>query len=118
MSINQRFAKLLELKNIKQKTIAEKLEITPQMISLIIKSKSNVSVEHIQNLTKLYPDLNLNWLLTGEGDPIIDNTVSEALEKYGHQHCVSDDIHQQCLDQLKEKDDQIKSLLKIIENKN
>ncbi len=118
MSINQRFTKLLEIKNIKQKTIAEKLGVTPQMISYIIKEKSKISIEYIPELIKIFPDLNLVWLLTGEGEPLVDNTINEAIEKYGHQNCIPKDIHQQCLDQLNEKDEQIKSLLKIIENSN
>jgi len=48
-----------------------------------LNSTKNFSLETIEDIIKLYPDLSLDWLITGKGEMLIKNTVvSESIVPY------------------------------------
>ena|SRR3989304_3050817 len=78
-----------------QKKLAEKMDIPQGAISGYVTGKKDKTtgqhrivepgVEFVYKLKKAIPELNLDWFITGEGSPYIENTpngVSEIQHQY------------------------------------
>jgi len=50
-----------------KRNFAEKAGLPPETVSRIIKNKS-LSMETINKIVNVVPDLNLNWLISGKGE--------------------------------------------------
>ena len=75
--ITIRFKCLLEylIKNgytVDNKSFANTISVSSSMVTEIMKGRSNVGLQAIQNTVSNYP-VNPNWILKGEGDMLIDN---------------------------------------------
>lgn len=64
--MKNRLIKLVDDRFKSQSAFARSLHVTRQTVSNMI-SKEMISVEMILKIKELVPDLNLNWLLLGEG---------------------------------------------------
>jgi transcriptional regulator with XRE-family HTH domain len=74
MTIGKRFALILKEKGITQKSFSEKTKYSEQAISKLIKGQTqSPKADLIAQITVLLPDVNLRWLLVGEGEMLIDN---------------------------------------------
>lgn len=60
-----------------QKELAEKLKYTESSMSQILNEKVPLSERFIKKLAKLDQNINLEWLLTGEGEMLKGNTSQE-----------------------------------------
>ncbi|MCM3634970.1 helix-turn-helix domain-containing protein [Paenibacillus camelliae] len=68
MSIGERVKHVRELVKLTQQQFANEIEISQGRLSEIEKNKCKPSAETLISLSKKY-DINLNWLLLGEGRP-------------------------------------------------
>jgi len=78
---------------ISQISLSEILEVRQGYLNQVIHGKKGISAKVIINITRAYKDLNLRWLLTGEGemwetqnvsDPVLDmlaNGKADVLEE-------------------------------------
>ena len=119
-----------------QKDLGEKLGYTNESsFSQVINNKVPFPKKTVKNIKTLFPEINTNWLITGEGEMLKDcqnynnNGVlingSNTNSPINNKHYYSDALqtqNEQLLErvkekdeQIKEKDAQIKSLLAIIE---
>ena len=64
-SINQRFAKILEEKNISQVDFAELISSGRANVNNWIKLKNAIPLDTIVSLLNMFPDIDARWLLTG-----------------------------------------------------
>jgi len=53
--------------NITQQAFAQRLAITKGYLNDVVNGRKGIGVEIIINTAKEYPELNLRWLITGEG---------------------------------------------------
>jgi len=65
--MNNRIALVLKAKNISPSTLADELGVQRSGISHILNGRNKPSLEFIQKLIKLYPDISIQWILFGEG---------------------------------------------------
>ncbi|NTW24778.1 MAG: helix-turn-helix transcriptional regulator, partial [Lentimicrobium sp.] len=65
--MNSRIALVLKAKNISPSTLADDLGVQRSGISHILNGRNKPSLEFIQKLIKLYPDISIQWILFGEG---------------------------------------------------
>jgi len=65
--MNNRIALVLKAKNISPSTLADDLGVQRSGISHILNGRNKPSLEFIQKLIKLYPDISIQWILFGEG---------------------------------------------------
>lgn len=68
MTVNQRFIEFMELNKIQPKEIAEIFGLTKSGISAIKNEKSVITTKQIILIAERFKNLNIRWLLTGEGD--------------------------------------------------
>jgi len=65
--MNDRIALLLKARNISPSQFADDMGVQRSGISHILNGRNKPSLEFIQKLIKLYPDVSMNWILFGEG---------------------------------------------------
>jgi transcriptional regulator with XRE-family HTH domain len=83
MSIGERLAILLKEKGITQKAFSNKINYREQSISNIITGQTkSPKADLIMEIARLFPDLNLRWLLLEDGEMLKANfTASEEIEQ-------------------------------------
>ncbi len=77
-TIKERLKKFISYKNISITTFCKSIDVSNAFVSSMVKS---IQPDKIQRITLNYPDLNISWLMTGNG-PMLknlpENEVSEA----------------------------------------
>ena len=77
MTIIERLKMILERVKLTPGNFAEQIGVAPATISHILKGRNKYpSAEVLLRLHDTYPDIDLNWLLTGEGMMVKDNPDS------------------------------------------
>ena len=79
LKMNKRFQKWLDYNDINSNKLAEKINVSRATISHIISGRNKPSVDFLHKILKKYPDLNLNWLVTGAGSMKIDNNIKKSI---------------------------------------
>ena len=80
-TINQRFAKILEEKNILPIEYARKIGKSKQLVSSWITDTSQISLDRIVEFLELYPDIDARWLLTGSSRAYNSETPVRIVEE-------------------------------------
>lgn len=65
--MNQRLQMFLAAEGITQSQFADEIQVAKSSVSNILAGRNNPSYDFILNLSTHYPDLNLEWVLTGKG---------------------------------------------------
>jgi len=92
MSVHQRFNFLVEKLELNPNQLAKKLGITRPTVHSILNGSSLPSAKVLMPLIENYPNVNLNWLLSGKGEMLIDenqvilskdhlNRLADSLER-------------------------------------
>jgi len=88
-----RFQKLLKTLNHNGKTLAETLVVSQPLISQVISGKRGITKFLVEKLTARYPDVNINWLYTGNGEMFFPvETPKTMVNEYMHMYNVSKKI--------------------------
>ena len=74
----ERFNKLLTYNKINANRLAMKIGTTRATIANICDGKHSPSVDKIESLLSVWPDLNLDWLITGRGKMYLNETPDGA----------------------------------------
>lgn len=65
--MNKRLEQFLVAENITQSQLADKLGVARAGVSHVLAGRNKPGYDFIYNLTTNFPDLNLDWLITGKG---------------------------------------------------
>ena len=84
-TINERLSELLINKNISQQEIAISLGTSQPNVSAMCKGYRTISKKTIVKLSNIFPDLNVDWLLTGEGSMLRGSEEQGATESEARQ---------------------------------
>lgn len=72
-----RFESLIEALNLTQTSIAQILGISQPLVSQMVRGSRNISRRVLHFITNNYPDVNVRWLMTGEGEMFLEKKVAE-----------------------------------------
>ena len=97
-TIKERLIKFLKFKDVLQIDFCKNLNVSHNYVSGIIKS---IPSERLAQIMALYPDLNIDWLITGQGEMLRDVQRDEVASP-----ALSGDV----LSYLREKDEEIREL--------
>lgn len=75
-----RLKQLIKALNLNQPSFAKSLGMTQPNISRMISGRSSISVEILNRITDRYKQVNLHWLLTGEGVMFLGGEPQEKEE--------------------------------------
>lgn len=64
----ERIAFFVDKKGISLNKFSQQLGVSNSYFSKMIKNRASVGSDIIENILRLYPELNTNWLLTGAGE--------------------------------------------------
>lgn len=83
----KRLKLLIKMLRHNQSTFAQSLDMTQPNISRMVSGEGKLSVELLNRITKTYKEVNLHWLLTGQGNMFIGSEpaiseVNELLAEY------------------------------------
>lgn len=65
--MNKRLLQFLAAENVTQTQFAETLDVAKASVSNILAGKNRPGYDFIESLMLHYPDLNIEWLITGKG---------------------------------------------------
>ena len=71
----QRLKELIKALNINQSDFAKRLGMAQPNISRVLSGKNQVSIEVVNRISNVYAQVNLHWLLTGEGEMLFEKGV-------------------------------------------
>jgi transcriptional regulator with XRE-family HTH domain len=136
-----RLKQFIDYKNINISSFEKKVGMSNASISKPFKNGGTIGVDKLENIIKVFPELDVEWLVTGNGEMIKNVKTYPPIEKYS---IIEDDLvrynntlaikEKEIEDlnrlvkekdvrieekekQLKEKDSQIKELLTLLNNK-
>ena len=66
MSLQKRLQKILEDKNLNASAFARSIDVKKSNLSHIISGRNKPSTDFFIKINKTYPEIDLNWLITGK----------------------------------------------------
>ena len=66
MSLQKRLQKILDDKNLNASAFARSIDVKKSNLSHIISGRNNPSTDFFIKINKTYPEIDLNWLITGK----------------------------------------------------
>lgn len=107
--IIERFIKYMDFKGLNDNRVTVDCGLSVGLIGKARKGASDLGRNTIEKILRVYTDLNRDWLLTGKGNMLKEESVSTNSENTNQQ---SDDMTiQKLLEALERNDEQIRSLL-------
>jgi transcriptional regulator with XRE-family HTH domain len=77
MYMKERIAQIIQSEGVTAAQFAEKIGISASSLSHILSGRNNPSLEVVMKIHKTFEDINLNWLLYGEGEMSMDPESTE-----------------------------------------
>ena len=66
--MKDRILQIMRRENMTQQDFAKAIEVSPASLSNIFNGKTNPTNNHVSAIHRRFPDINVNWLMFGEGD--------------------------------------------------
>ena len=76
-NMNFRLKKWIDLKKHKPSELADNIGVNRATVSHILSGRNKPSIDFLEKLLNVYPDLNANWLITGIGH--VDIVMKEPI---------------------------------------
>lgn len=94
-NMRDRIRQLMQSQHLNQQAFAEKLGISAAGLSSIFNKRTEPTLNHVEAIKKTFPNINLEWLLYGNGPMFVDDPISENVQG-GQPH--SEDGQERLLD--------------------
>jgi transcriptional regulator with XRE-family HTH domain len=75
--LSERLQIIIDLKELQPSKFADEISVQRSSMSHIIAGRNKPSLDFLQKVVQRFPDVNINWILSGVGEPIF----SEKKEK-------------------------------------
>lgn len=87
--MKERIKLIMDSAGLTQQEFAVKLGISPASLSSIFTGRTNPTNNHVMAIHRAFPQINVNWLLFGEGEMSMGNTDFSAAEEEGKSDALS-----------------------------
>jgi len=77
----ERFKEIMEKLEMDATTLSKKIGVEPSSISHILSGRNKPSFNFLSKLAETFPQLNINWLVTGKGEMLIDKNINYVKQK-------------------------------------
>ena len=78
--MNKRLQQFLNAENISQSQLADTLDVARAGVSHIIAGRNRPGFDFLESMALHYPQLSMEWLLTGKGKMYKENSLFDAQE--------------------------------------
>jgi transcriptional regulator with XRE-family HTH domain len=111
MGVKERIREFVKYKRITERAFCTSIGVSFSYVNSIRKS---IQPDKMKAITTVYPELNPIWLITGDGEMLIEGNTNNV---GGGRNNISEliDLQKGYQTMIKEKDDQINRLISIIE---
>ena len=75
--MKERIRKIMELAHLSQQDFADRLGMSPASLSGIFNGRTNPTNNHVQAIHRAFPQINVSWLMFGEGDMFVPSSDGE-----------------------------------------
>ena len=75
--MKDRVRQVMTWAKLSQQDFATYLEISPASLSSIFNGRTNPTNNHVQAIHRAFPEINVNWLMFGEGEMLLNGKTSE-----------------------------------------
>lgn len=75
--MKERIRQVMEHTKMSQQDFATKLGISPASLSSIFTGRTNPTNNHVQAVHRAFPEVNINWLLFGEGEMYLERDKAD-----------------------------------------
>ncbi len=79
--MKDRIRQLMESQHLSQQQFADMLNISPASLSSIFNDRTKPTLNHVDAIQRSFPDINLRWLLYGEGQMFDSNNENSSSSK-------------------------------------
>lgn len=79
--MKDRIRQLIDFTQMSQQDFANAIGVSPASLSSIFTGRTNPTNNHVQAIHRAFPEVNINWLLFGEGDMLLsgaDGATADA----------------------------------------
>lgn len=128
-NISDRIAQIIRCAGVSTRAFEQQLGCSNGVISKCINKGTDISSQWVSRIIDIYPNVNPSWLLTGEGDMLIedtdsvkyntgingDNNKNNSVNDSGTLHRLLTLLESKDK-QIEEKDKQISTLLNIVQD--
>ncbi len=66
--MKERILQIMRKENMTQQEFAKAIEMSPASLSNIFNGKTNPTINHVSAIHRRFPEINMNWMMFGEGD--------------------------------------------------
>ena len=73
--MKDRIMEIMKLEGMTQQEFAAALDISPASLSNIFNGKTNPTNNHVNAIHKRFPNINISWLMFGEGNMYIEGSA-------------------------------------------
>ena len=89
MEMKDRIRQIMDDAKMSQQDFAAKLEISAASLSSIFTGRTRPTNNHVQAIHKAFPEININWILFGEGDSNLSIVPAQAVTEIPEQSFVN-----------------------------
>ena len=75
--MKDRVRQVMTWAKLSQQDFATYLEISPASLSSIFNGRTNPTNNHVQAIHRAFPEINVNWLMFGEGEMLTNSSTSQ-----------------------------------------
>lgn len=86
--MKDRIRKVMEWTGLSQQDFAARLDISPASLSGIFTGRTNPTNNHVVAIHRVFPQINVSWLLFGEGT-MLEGEAAAGTESAGNEQVVS-----------------------------
>ena len=80
IKMNKRFKLWLDSEKLNANSLSKLVDLNRSSISHIVNGRNKPSIDMLEKILSIYPNLNLNWLITGFGTMHINESTREIKE--------------------------------------
>ena len=80
LNMNKRFKLWLDSEKLNANSLSKLVDLNRSSISHIVNGRNKPSIGMLEKILSIYPNLNLNWLITGFGTMHINESTREKKE--------------------------------------
>lgn len=81
--MKERIRAVMEYARQSQQDFALRLGISPASLSSIYTGRTNPTNNHVMAVHRAFPEININWLMFGEGQMILENVIVDCNNSLG-----------------------------------
>lgn len=110
----QRIKRYIDYKGVKVSAFERKIGMSNGSFASQLKNNKTIGVDKLENILRIYPDIDVVWLLTGKGDFPNANVLSEASTVYNKTSIDNPDLDINYKELAEARKETIESLKKVI----